>query len=286
MRAMRRSVAGVAMAVMLFGLSVIALAQETEPAAGMVVDESIVYTGDGFSRLDVYAPGEPGPWPVVVFVHGVSQDRSVVRPLAEAIASQGAVVFNVGASMHGQFTETTRQVACGVRFARATAADYGGDVSSITLVGHSAGAAIGMVVALAGDDYARDCVVAEGSALVDVLVGYEGPFDWATTDYDLINLVQLREEDPDLWRAIDPYAHIGKNPDLVVRLVHGDDADVAWYEIPRAVSIEFAQALRAAGYETDMTLLDDAHHGAVFIRGSEAWDLVAQEALRPAADDD
>jgi acetyl esterase/lipase len=174
--------------------------------------------------------------------------------------------------------------ATAVRFARATAADYGGDDTEITLVGHSAGAATGMVVAMAGEDYARDCVVTDESAVLDALVGYEGPFDWATQDYQRINLVPLREEDPDQWEAINLYAHIGGNPDLVVRLIHGDDTDAAWYEVPRAVSVEFSRALVEAGYDAELTLLEDADHGALLSHGSEVVDVTVQQALQSARD--
>ena len=139
-----------------------------------------------------------------------------------------------------------------------------------------------MVVALAGDDYARDCVATEGSAEADVLVGYEGAFDMANRSYDVVDLTPLRDEDPELWRALDPYAHLGGNPDLVVRLVHGDDEDVAWYEMPRAVSAEFNQALREAGYDADLTLLDGLDHNAIKSPGSEAVVVIAQRAIDPA----
>lgn len=43
-----------------------------------------------------------------------------------------------------------------------------------------------------------------------------------------------------------------------MRLIHGDDTDVAWHEVPRAVSVEFSQALLEAGYDVELTLLEDA----------------------------
>jgi acetyl esterase/lipase len=281
MRTLRLSLAGMVTLALLAGLSGAVAAQEAEPAPATSVTRNLSYTADESRQLDVYTPSDPGPWPVVVIIPGASQSRSAYVHLAEAIAFEGAVVYNVGVSMYEPFPEATREVACAVRFARTTAADHGGDASRVTLVGHSAGAALGMVVAMAGDDYARDCVVTDGSALVDALVGYEGPFDWATTDYDVVNLVPLRDDDPEAWRAIDPYTHIGGNPDLVVRLVHGDDADVAWYEVPRAVSVEFDQALLEAGYDAELTLLEDAHHGAILDPEAEAADVIVRQALMP-----
>jgi hypothetical protein len=137
-----------------------------------------------------------------------------------------------------------------------------------------------MVVALAGDEYARDCTITEGSAIPDVLVGYEGPYDWATHDYQQVNLVPLHDDDPEQWEAINPYVHIGENPDLIVRLIHGDDADVAWYEVPRSVSVDFNQALLEAGYDTELILLEGASHSALSYPGSEAIEVTVQQALQ------
>lgn len=92
----------------------------------------------------------------MVVVHGFAQGRFSFAPLAEAIASEGAVVFNIDVAMSFPFRTTIEEVACAVRFSRAMAADYGGDETRITLIGNSAGASTGALVAIAGDDFAGD----------------------------------------------------------------------------------------------------------------------------------
>ncbi len=101
---------------------------------------------------------------MVVVVHGMLQGRSSCALFAEAIASQGAVVYNIGVPFTVPWGAGIECIACAVRFPRATAADYGGDPGRTTLVGNSAGAATGAVVALAGDDFDGDCVVRDASA--------------------------------------------------------------------------------------------------------------------------
>jgi acetyl esterase/lipase len=220
----------------------------------------------------------------VVVVHGFAQGRFSFAPLAEAIASEGAVVFNISYDWEFPALAGIEDIACAVRFARATAADHGGDPSRVTLVGNSLGASIGAIVGMAGDDFAGDCVVTEGPAFVDALVAYEGGFDMASLhpNGDAGNFAALKQENPELWETIYPYSHIGGNPDLLVRLIHGDDTDAAWYEIPRQDSVEFHQALTEAGYDVELTLVDGSSHTGLTTPSSEAFKVAVQQALQVA----
>jgi len=66
-------------------------------------------------------------------------------------------------------------------------------------------------------------------------VGFEGNYDLATHPYrpnpydNSQDHTLLKDEDPELWKAIDPYTHIGKNPELQIRLIHGKDHDSAGF---------------------------------------------------------
>jgi acetyl esterase/lipase len=229
-------------------------------------------------KLDVYVPVESAGRPVVVVVHGLGQGRRELRPLAEAIAAEGTVVFNISTVFSVPPLDGIENISCAIRFARATAGDYGGDPSSITLVGYSSGAAKGSIVAMDGDAYQRDCVVTDGSALPDALVGYEGPFDYATHVYGSFNVSRLEDEDPAMWRAVNPYSHIGGNSDLIIRLIHGRDDDTAWYDVPPEVSAEFHQALSDAGYDVELTYVEGATHGSLR-PGTEAFEVTVQQVL-------
>jgi len=265
-----------------------AIPSSTPEAATLTIETTrqIVYADvvEGSTRLDVYAPSQPGPWPVVVVVHGAGQSLGHFKPLASAIASQGAVVYNIDAKYALPFPGVgIEHIACAVRFARATASDYGGDPDRITLMGNCLGATTGAVVALAGDDFEGDCNVTDASARLDALVAYEGVYDYATTVYNqAMDYTNLKDEDPELWEAINPYSHIRRNPDLQVRLVHGDDIDATRDVFPLEVSMEFHQALADARYDVELIVVEGAAHTALLSQYSDAFTLVVEQVMEVA----
>jgi len=243
--------------------------------------EVMVYSDIAYAdgrNLDVYAPAGSGRWPVVVVVHGIGQSRLDVATLAESIAGHGAVVFNISASFSVPPLDGINQIACALRFARARATDHGGETGTITLVGNSSGAAKGSIVAMDGEAYGEACAEPDGSALPDAFVGYEGPYDYATHLYGSFAVPELRETNPEVWEAVDPYSHIGGNQELVVRLVHGRDADTAWYDVPPEVSAEFSEALSAAGYDVAVTYVEGATHGSLLTE-SDAFDVTVETVI-------
>ncbi len=222
--------------------------------------------------LDVYAPTEPGPWPVVVLMHAwfQSKDNSAYTSFGEELAGRGLVVFvperrspcsmlSDCAQDNGRdFREVYESWACAVRFARERAADYGGDAARVTVFGHESG---GLQTSLIGDDLEQtwdefastrggppaqtECLAAEGSAHVDAFIGYWG-------DYDFYE--RLKESDPDLWELTSFFGVIGGNPDLHVYLVQGGMVNPSYIE--RSVLLH--EALVNAGYDATQMLLGEA----------------------------
>ncbi len=193
------------------------------------------------------------------------------------------MVYNIDPDFRFPHLIGITRIACAVRFARATAADYGGDPSRITLMGNAEGASAGAVAALAGDDFEGECVVTDASARVDALVGYEGSYDYVTTVYhSSMDHTTLKETDPELWEAINPYSHIGRNPGLQIRLIHGDDSDSRWYDIAPEVSIEFHRALADAGYDVELAVVENASHPDLQIDRSHVFPLVVQQVMELA----
>lgn len=233
---------------------------------------ALVQPDASVQTLDVYAPTEPGPWPVVVVHHEAyqSKDNTMYSSFAEELAGRGVVVFvpqrrsecatlfECAEDNGRDFREVQESWACAVRFARGRAADYGGDPGRITALGHGS---TGLNTAFIGDDLQQeweevaslrggpppqtDCLASEDSARVDAYIGYGGDFHF----YE-----RLSESDPELWGLTSPFAVIGRNPSLPVHLVHGSLANPAYIE--RAV--ELHEDLVNAGYDATQTLLGEA----------------------------
>jgi hypothetical protein len=237
-------------------------------------------------RLDVYAPTAPGPWPVVVVMHGWNQskDATVYSSIAEELAGRGVVVFvpdrrspcamlSECADENGRdLCEVHESWACAVRFARETAADFGGDAGWITVFGHGSA---GLETALLGDDVQQaweefaanrggpptqsECLAVEDSARVDAYVGYGGEYEY----YE-----RLTESDPDLWGLVSFFGLIGRGPTLPVHLVFGDMDNPAFIEKAE----EYHEDLVNAGYDATLTLLPEE-------RWQLPWSGPGREAL-------
>jgi hypothetical protein len=220
-------------------------------------------------KLDVYAPAEPGPWPVVVIMHYGFQNKDgpIYRGFAKDLAGRGVVVFvpqrrsqvatvtDYAANNGVIIRETQESWACSVRFARERAADYGGDPEHVTVFGDGGGA---LDTAFIGDDLQplweelasqrgapppqTECLAGEGSARVDAHIACGG-------DRKVYEI--LKDSDPDLWGMTSPFALIGRNPGLEVHLVHGESGNPTNIERAR----EYQEALVGAGYNASLTLM-------------------------------
>lgn len=127
--------------------------QERAPKDDVVRHVDLAYGDDDRHRLDVFTSAKPSeePAPIVIFVHGggfIGGERSPLPGLiydnvATFFAKHGCVGINAtyrlapASRWPGGGEDVGRMVA----WAKAHAAEYGGDPKKIILFGHSAGAA-------------------------------------------------------------------------------------------------------------------------------------------------
>lgn len=155
---------------------------------------------------------------------------------------------------------TFEDAACAVRFAAAHTAEYGGDPNRLIVVGYSAGAHIGSVIALAADAFDGDCLAPMNDVLPTGFVGIAGPYNtdalgpvmrtFFGTDPDI---------DPEPWKIGNPLTYLGENPGLVLRLVHGDQDRV----VPLVFSQYFSDRLVDTGYDASLDVVAGADHRSV-----------------------
>lgn len=217
--------------------------------------------GNGL-ELDIHAPPEVGPWPVVVTIHGGGWfigDRTSMGGLADGLASRKAVVFNATyrtMTLGGTFPGMVDDVACAVQFARNTASEFTTTPDAVTIVGHSAGAHLASLVAYAPGEFGQECP--EGPARgPDAFVGLAGPYDISQLGGLLTPMFGVPiDDDPELWARGNPFNWIATSPDIPTLLLHGDEDRVA----PIGFSEDLAESLEAAGRNVTFEVLEGRGH--------------------------
>ncbi|HSJ28474.1 MAG TPA: alpha/beta hydrolase [Acidimicrobiia bacterium] len=216
-------------------------------------------------RIDVHAPAERSVRPIAVLVHGggwFGGRLDSMGYLADGLAERGFVVFNATyrtIAQGGAFPGTVEDVACAVAYARAHALDYSTSADHVTLIGHSAGAHLSALVALAPGVFGTACE--GGTEPLDAWVGLAGPYDTDTYAFLLPRFFgSTLTADPDTWRSGNPFTYVeasGAGPQLL--LVHGDADEL----VPLTMSENFFLALDRAGAAVSLRVVPGAGHGEV-----------------------
>jgi hypothetical protein len=182
--------------------------------------------------LDVYSPARAGTWPVVVMLPPPGDNTGLIRH-ARSVADIGFVVFvpSLGlvpkgvapAATYDGFLANNSQAACAVEFARAHAAEYGGDPSEMIVFGHSGGANIGAMVAFARPAPSADCLGGTTLGPIDALVTWEGAWIVSVSSPEVLDAI---DADPRVLDALTPWKRLAGHRDLKVVMLVSEDPGV------------------------------------------------------------
>jgi len=212
-----------------------------------------------------HVPDDVDAAPVVVMVPGgswISADPSGYGPLAEVLAGAGivAVPVTIRAGEDGvTYPVPVEDVLCALAAGAAASTEAGVEPTSLVLLGHSSGAHLSAVAALAPDAVRPACE--DPLVEADALVGLAGP-------YDIRDVAGMAEtlfgvpaaEDPEAWTQANPVLLADRRPDLPVLLLHGDADGVVPVDATRA----FAAALEAGGHDTTVEVVPGADHASIY----------------------
>ena len=193
----------------------------------------------GPALINVWAPEKPGPWPVVVMVHGGSKPTMPggtlpLQPMK--VAQRGAVVFapvwwrDVGIGpgqvtdeadareFRGDFLETISEIAAAVRFARANAARYGGDPDNVTLFGFSGGANYVVPVAVGGVPPSEGALAGAGSSVPESLAVLDPDYLHADPAW-----ARMMAVDPSFMSVGSPFSYLGHPMNFPITVICSGD---------------------------------------------------------------
>lgn len=238
------------------GCSQLAFVAANVPASfgGYTRLRDVAYGAMPRNTLDVYRPAHSGAAPVVVFFHGGgwnAGDKSLYKFVGAALAEQGyvAVVPNYRLYPQARFAEQMQDSAQAVSFVQRHAAEWGGDVQRVYVMGHSAGAHLAMMLGV-NDSY---LAAAGGSTrALRGVIGLAGPYNFLPFTYDYM---------PDLfgpeanYRATQPIHFVHADMPPVLLMCGRRDRTVD----PRN-TITMDVALRSAGARVTTVWFDKAAH--------------------------
>ena len=238
----------------------------TSKATDVVVQRDIVFDPAHDLALDVYRPRDAHNAPVVVFFYGgswKSGKRQWYRWAGMALAQRGLMVVIPDYRLWPKvkLDGFMQDAAHAVAWTHAHAAQYGGNTTQLFVMGHSAGAHIGAL--LATDAHWLNAVGMQPRQLAG-FIGLAGPYDFLPlTDPDFVDMfgsthaAQLRSQP----------VHFVDGDEPPMLLLQGAADKVVQ---PRNAT-SMADAMRRKGESVEVKMYPDIGHTAILLAMSRPF---------------
>lgn len=239
------------------------LAQEVQPT----ISKDVVYgTADGQDlKLDVCAPGTPGPHPALLLIHGggwTGGSKDGQAGTAKGLVRYGLVVFSVEYRFAPTHPWPAQILDCAraIRWVRANAAKYGVDPERVGAWGSSAGGHLSLMLGVInpGDYQSPDDPNRALSAKVKWVVDLFGPTDLRVLGADgtLTKFIGAPlGEAADKYADASPISHATRDASPVL-FVHGDADTLVPLQQSQVMKVE----LDKLGVENELVVVKNGGH--------------------------
>jgi acetyl esterase/lipase len=274
--------------------------------SGVVVHHGVEFaTVEGFRPLllDLYLPVASGSCPAIVYLHGggwaVGTRRRFGRALAswsptalDRVAQAGFAVATIDYRLSGEakFPAQLHDAKAAIRWVRGNSSGLGIDPARVITWGESAGGHLAMLAGLTGDRPDLDGSIGEHlgqSSAVSGVIDWYGPMNLLSLGSQHPPGSDKRPDDADSWESTmvgvplqtDPARTLAASP---ISYVHSDAPPVQIHHgnadtlVPYAQSVEFADALRAAGGTVELITVEGSDH---FWIGAPDLDAIFESSL-------
>ncbi|NDF11247.1 MAG: alpha/beta hydrolase [Proteobacteria bacterium] len=218
------------------------------------ITRDVDFGSDYGSRLDIYQPADMhAPHPVIVFYYGgawKTGSKEDYRFVADAFTSRGYVVVIPDYPKYPKvkFQDWQKDAAKSFAWAHEHIKAYGGNPMQVYIVGHSAGAHIGAL--LAADPSYLKAEKGETS-WIRAFAGMAGPYSFEPYEPDFIDMFGPPERYP--LMMVDTRIS-GKQPPMLL-LWGKADKDVGYENMEKLEA-----AIKQKGGEAQVKLYDDMGH--------------------------
>jgi acetyl esterase/lipase len=231
-------------------------------------------------KARIYQPkganGDGGPFPTVLDLHGGGwnrKDRLAEEPMDRALAATGLLVVAVDLTLgtEAPYPACVQDANYAVRWLKANAATWNGDVSKLGVYGSSSGGHVAELIAMRPHDPRYGAIALAGAPNVDATVSWVAmrspPSDTLARYENAVNrkneaMIKNNTVFFSPWQTI----HEG-NPRAI--LARGEKVTLVPFLIMQgalddnvlpAMQEEFARAYRAAGGQCDYRLFENSTH--------------------------